>query len=185
MVKVGKKKHSWSICRIWYFSLCEEAVIFFPCSPPYHSIPPSFCLAPNWLYQNHVPAKVWCTGCSNPACVSAVTSAQFDCLQFEMAETASTFRQLERSGLAFVSGYTPVVWWDVSWCVFLSQNFYTTSCAKSVIMFIPNLKFLAFLLFHVFLCTQQISQVSHHQARPNWFHSQPLKSETVILADYV
>lgn len=82
-----KKKNSWSISRL----RCVPFSFFFFFLPspslslPYNSSPPSCHLAPNRLYQNHMPAKVVVQGCRNSGCV---TSAQFDRLWFGAAAAA-------------------------------------------------------------------------------------------------
>ena len=73
MFNVGEKKKTAGLFLDYGVSL------FFLPSPwlslPYNSSPPSCHLAPNRLYQNHMPAKVVAQGCRNSGCV---TSAQFD-----------------------------------------------------------------------------------------------------------
>lgn len=82
MVKVGKEKTAGPFVD-YDISLCEKAVILLSMlrSIPFHF---SVLLLGTPLlrfYENHMSAMVWC--------VSALTSAKFECLQFGMARASS------------------------------------------------------------------------------------------------
>lgn len=141
--------------------------IFFLCFPSYHSSPPSCRLAPNWLHQNHVPAKVWCRVVATLDCVSAATSAQFDRLQFGVAEAASAVGSCRESVLAFMRSYTLAVQTCAHTHAVMAgmcHGVYNLHqlIPSVIILFIPNYSFLLFcncLNFMCFVFTQPTTRL--------------------------